>query len=40
MVEKIDIRGLKTEDVLLHHPFHSFAPVIKFAERAARDPHV
>ena len=31
---------LKTEDVLLHHPFHSFAPVIKLLREAARDPHV
>lgn len=31
---------LKTEDVLLHHPFHSFAPVIKLLKEAARDPHV
>lgn len=31
---------LKTEDVLLHHPFHSFAPVIKLLREAAREPHV
>ncbi|PJI32602.1 polyphosphate kinase 1 [Acinetobacter pseudolwoffii] len=31
---------LKTGDVLLHHPFHSFAPVIKLLKEAAHDPHV
>lgn len=27
-------------DVLLHHPFDSFLPVLDFVELAARDPHV
>jgi polyphosphate kinase len=31
---------LKKEDVLLHHPFQSFAPVIEFIQQAARDPQV
>ena len=28
------------EDMLLHHPFDSFQPVIEFLQRAARDPAV
>ncbi|MDQ1207514.1 polyphosphate kinase 1 [Acinetobacter baylyi] len=31
---------LKKEDVLLHHPFDSFAPIIKLLKEAASDPHV
>lgn len=31
---------LRKHDVLLHHPFQSFMPVIAFIERAARDPDV
>ena len=31
---------LAKQDVLLHHPFDSFAPVISFVEAAARDGHV
>ncbi|MFU0502790.1 RNA degradosome polyphosphate kinase, partial [Acinetobacter baumannii] len=31
---------LKTRDVLLHHPFDSFAPVIKLLNNAAHDPNV
>ena len=31
---------LKKQDVLLHHPFQSFAPVIEFIQQAARDPQV
>ncbi|RZF93651.1 polyphosphate kinase 1, partial [Acinetobacter baumannii] len=31
---------LKAGDVLLHHPFDSFAPVIKFLREAAQDPNV
>ncbi len=31
---------LKKHDVLLHHPFQSFAPVIEFIQQAARDPQV
>lgn len=31
---------LKAQDVLLHHPFESFAPVINFIRQAAADPQV
>ncbi len=31
---------LAKHDVLLHHPFQSFAPVIEFIQQAARDPQV
>lgn len=31
---------LARQDILLHHPYDSFAPVIQFVEAAARDPYV
>jgi len=31
---------LKRGDVLLHHPFQSFAPVVELVRQAARDPNV
>jgi polyphosphate kinase len=31
---------LRKQDVLLHHPFESFKPVIDFIQQAARDPQV
>jgi polyphosphate kinase len=31
---------LRAQDVLLHHPYDSFQPVVDFVEEAARDPQV
>jgi polyphosphate kinase len=31
---------LRQRDVLLHHPYDAFTPIVEFVEHAARDPHV
>lgn len=41
LVEEEDLFSvIRQKDILLHHPFHSFTPVVEFIKKAAEDPDV
>lgn len=33
-------QAIKENDIILHHPFHSFDPVVELVQKAAKDPNV
>ena len=41
IIKKPDIfKAIRKQDILLHHPFQSFNPVIEFIQQASEDPNV
>ena len=40
LIEENIFEAVRLRDVLLYHPYHSFAPVVDFIRQAAKDPQV